>query len=75
MFISAHYVRKAWPQLERQHAQARALAEKREYILPVRLDDVEVPGLSPTIGYLDARNMNPKAIAAILLKKIRSPLS
>jgi hypothetical protein len=54
MFISNHYVRKAWPTLERQHAQARALAERREYILPIRLDDAEVPGLSPTIGFVDA---------------------
>ncbi len=71
MFISHHYVRKAWPQLERQHAQARALAERREYILPIRLDDAEVPGLSPTIGYVDARGRTAKEIAGILFRKIR----
>jgi hypothetical protein len=71
MFISEPYVRKAWPKLERQHAQARALGEKREYILPIRLDHTEVPGLSPTIGYLDARNKSPKEIAQVLLKKVR----
>ncbi|PYV31712.1 MAG: hypothetical protein DMG22_15810 [Acidobacteria bacterium] len=72
MFISQHYVRKAWPQFERQHAQARALAEKREYILPIRLDDAEVPGLSPTIGYLDARGLSPLAVAKTLYQKCRS---
>lgn len=72
MFISTHYARKAWPQFERQHAQARALAERREYILPIRLDNAEVPGLSPTIGYVDARGRTPKAIADILYQKIRS---
>lgn len=71
MFVSAYYVSKAWPTLERQHAQARALAEKREYILPIRLDGSEVPGLSPTIGYLDARNLSPKAIAQTLAQKVR----
>lgn len=71
MFISNHYVRKTWPQLERQHAQARALAEQREYILPIRLDDAEVPGLSPTIGYVDARSKTSEAIASILFRKIR----
>ena len=55
MFISKDYVRKAWPLLERQHAQSRALTEKREYILPIRLDDAEVPGLPATVCYLDAR--------------------
>jgi len=71
MFISEHYVRKGWPQHERRHAQARALAVKREYILPLRLDDSEVPGLPSTIGYISIRGMTPKAIAEILFRKIR----
>ena len=71
MFISQHYVRKAWPQLERQHALARALDEKREYILPVRIDDSEVPGLPPTIGYVDSRQRSLSAIADILFQKVR----
>jgi TIR domain-containing protein len=71
MFISKDYVRKAWPRLERQHAQSRALVEKREYILPIRLDDTDVPGLPATVGYLDARGMRAKAVADILFHKIR----
>jgi hypothetical protein len=71
MFISVHYARKAWPQFERQHAQARALIEKREYILPIRLDDAEVPGLPTTIGYMDARAKSPKEVARVLLEKVR----
>lgn len=71
MFISGHYVRKAWTQFERQHAQSRALVEKREYILPIRLDDSEVPGLPATIGYLDSRTKSPKEVAAILFDKVR----
>lgn len=71
MFISVHYVDKAWPQLERQHAQSRAIAEKREYILPIRLDDSEVPGLPTTIGYFDARAKSPKEVAAVLFDKVR----
>jgi hypothetical protein len=72
MFISQHYVRKAWPQFERQHAQARALTETQEYILPIRLDDSEVPGMSSTIGYLDARGLSPKEVARILYQKCRN---
>jgi len=72
MFISQHYVRKAWPQFERQHAQARALAEKWEYILPIRLNSSEVPGISSTIGYLDARGLSPKEVAEILHQKCRN---
>jgi hypothetical protein len=72
IFISRNYTRKAWPQFERQHAQARALTIKREYILPLRLDDSEVPGLSSTIGYIDIRGMTPAAVAEILFRKLRS---
>jgi hypothetical protein len=71
MFISRHYVQKAWPQFERQHAQSRALSQKREYILPIRLDDSEVPGLPSTICFLDARRNSIKAIADTLIKKVR----
>jgi len=71
MFISKAYARKAWPQFERQHAQARALTVKREYILPLRLDDSDVPGLSSTIGYVDIRNMTSATVAGILFRKIR----
>jgi len=71
MFISEHYVRKAWTQLERQHAQSRALTEKEEYILPLRLDDSQVPGLPTTIGYIDIRGMTPNAVAEILVRKLR----
>ena len=71
MFISAPYVDKAWPRLERQHAQSRAIAEKREYILPIRLDDSEVPGLPHTIAYFDARAKSPKEVSAVLFDKVR----
>ena len=56
MFLSQHYERKLWTNHERQLAQARAFQENREYILPVRLDDTEIPGIPPTVGYLDLRN-------------------
>src|SRR5262249_459945 len=52
IFISGHYKEKLWTNLERQNAQARAFQESREYILPVRFDKTEVPGLPKTIGYL-----------------------
>src|SRR5438067_3575259 len=47
MLISQHYAIKLWTNLERQAAQAHAFQEHQEYILPVRLDDTEIPGLLP----------------------------
>ncbi|MBZ5625007.1 MAG: TIR domain-containing protein [Acidobacteriia bacterium] len=49
MLVSAAYAAKVWTTHERQSAQARALTEKTEYILPVRYDDTPIPGLLPTM--------------------------
>jgi TolB-like protein len=53
MFLSQHYATKMWTNLERQGAQARAAQERGVYILPIRLDKTEIPGLLHTVGYLD----------------------
>src|SRR3990172_2182383 len=43
IFISAHYAAKVWTSHERRSAQARALVERQEYVLPVRFDDTDLP--------------------------------
>src|SRR5207244_3233712 len=48
VFISRHYGEKLWPNHERKSAQARAFEETSEYILPIRFDATEVPGMLPT---------------------------
>lgn len=69
MFLSENYAGKEWPSHERASAQARAFQEPKEYILPVRLDDTEIPGIRPTTSYLDARILSPEDIAKTILKK------
>jgi hypothetical protein len=71
MFVSEHYAQKAWPTHERQHAQARALIAKDEYILPACFDDTEVPGMANTVGYVDLRTMRPSDLVVLILTKIR----
>ena len=53
VFVSKTYIKKNWTKDELRQAQARSFASDREYILPVRVDDAVLPGLPPTIGYLD----------------------
>ena len=55
MFISRSYATKRWTGFEREAAQARAFAENREYILPVRIDDTDLPGMLPTVAYVKPR--------------------
>jgi hypothetical protein len=72
MFISAEYASRIWTTHERRSAQARALQEKgREYILPVRVDDTDLDGLPPTVGYLDLGQYAIDEIAELLIKKLQ----
>ena len=70
IFASAEYAAKMWPTLERRSAQARDIADAGGYILPVRFDDTEIPGLLPTVYYQDARKKSPEQIAGLFAQKI-----
>lgn len=69
IFVSAAYAKKLWTKRELASAQARALREN-EYVLPVRLDDTEVPGLTPTVAYINGRERSPEQLAALVGMKL-----
>lgn len=54
----------------RRSALARAVEEGEEYILPIRLDDATVPGLRPSVAYIDSNSTSPEEIARLVLKKL-----
>ncbi len=56
--------------MELQAAQARALIEKKEYILPIRLDDTEIPGLLPTVSYLRWPPETAETVADSIMAKL-----
>ena len=70
MFISKHYAGKLWTNHERRNAQARALKENENYILPVRFDDTPIDGLLDTLGYLDLNGISPDSLATMIAKRI-----
>jgi hypothetical protein len=70
MLVSAAYAAKVWPNHERQNAQARALSEKDEYILPVRFDNTEIPGLPQTVGYLQFQDHHVQGVCKLILEKL-----
>jgi TIR domain len=74
VFVSRRYVKKNWTKHELRHAQSRSFISEREYILPLRLDDTVLPGLAPTIGYIDWRTSKPIQIAVLLLEKLGKPI-
>ncbi len=70
IFISKFYANKIWTNHERKSAQARALNNSKEYVLPARFDDTEIEGLLPTIQYINLQNISPKKLAKIIRQKL-----
>lgn len=70
MFVSKHYADKIWTNHERKSALARAITERQEYILPARFDDTEIPGIRPTLGYVNLGDKSPEELGGLLLKKL-----
>jgi len=71
VFVSKHYAEKAWPTLEARAALERSLRERDEYILPVRIDQTEVPGLPSTVAYISATQHDPRQVADLFVEKLR----
>lgn len=72
IFISKSYSEKLWTNHERENAQARAFTENKEYILPARFDNTEIPGILNTTGYVDLKNYTPETLSLLIYQKIIS---
>ncbi|BDE82493.1 toll/interleukin-1 receptor domain-containing protein [Porphyromonas somerae] len=70
MFISSSYNDKLWTNHERISMQSRAFQEFREYILPARFDETEIPGIPLTIGYISLADKNPQEFCEIIFRKL-----
>ncbi len=70
IFVSNHYAEKLWTKHELKAAQARALNENEEYILPIRLDASEIPGILSTTAYVNWHEETPESVAEALLEKL-----
>ena len=70
MFVSEEYASKAWTRHERRSALARALVERREYVLPVRFDDTALPGLGTSIHFLPLEGTRPEQLAEKICQKL-----
>ena len=70
MFISKEYLEKPWTRHERRSALSRMTHEDRAFILPVRFDESQVPGLPADIIYLNASKYTPAVLATVICNKI-----
>ena len=70
LLISAAYAEGDWTRLERQSAQSAALRLSRDFILPLRLDDTDVPGLLSSTAWVDLRKRAIPDVADLLAEKV-----
>jgi len=70
MFISRQYAEREWTIHERRSALDRQLRERRPYILPCRFDDIQLAGISPSIGYVSLEQMSPAQLAELIFQKL-----
>lgn len=70
LLVSRHYPLQRWTDAERTAVQEHALRGADEYILPLQLEDADVPGMTESSGYRDLRQGSMESIADLLEKKL-----
>ncbi|MDL2344638.1 toll/interleukin-1 receptor domain-containing protein [Deinococcus sp. MIMF12] len=68
MFVSRAYKENVWPGVERRSAQARDAQQGGGYIIPIRIDETELPGMPHTIGYLQKRQGAARIVGEVIDK-------
>ena len=61
-----------WSTRGRRTCVSEHLGGQEGRLLPVRFDDMEIPGLPGTIAYLDLRALTPAQLAELIKQKIDS---
>jgi hypothetical protein len=75
IFSSKQYAENAWARRECRAALERALENNGAYVLPVRLDSTQLPGLDGTVGYLDGSILTPFQVAKVIGEKLGRPMT
>jgi TIR domain len=70
MFVSKGYAESVWTRLERRSALTRALTERTAFVLPVRFDDTELPGLLSSVHYINVRGVTGQELAKRIVAKV-----
>ena len=70
IFVSKNYAKKVWPRVELEAALRRSYEENREYILPLRLDDSDLPEIADDVHYVDLRDAGYDRVVSLLKEKL-----
>lgn len=70
LLISRHYPLQQWTEAERMSAQEHALRAAEKYILPIQLDETDIPGMIEVSGYRDLDQHSMESISDLLEAKL-----
>lgn len=76
VFISKEYKEKYWTQYESESIEERSFYQNddenfQQYILPVRFDDTEIPGIRNSLGFIYAQEISPAELAEMIHAKLQ----
>lgn len=70
VLMSKNYNKRIWTRHEINSAFGRVIKQKKEYILPIKIDDIHITGLSDNLAYLSIKDHTINEIGDIILKKL-----
>jgi ABC-type nitrate/sulfonate/bicarbonate transport system substrate-binding protein len=70
VFVSQSYAQKTWTRVDRRAAMNRAMAERREFLLPACFDDTRLDGVLSGLGYIELQDKPPDYFALMLIEKL-----
>src|SRR5438094_317915 len=73
-FVSENYTRKEWTRFEFESAKREAKNRKTDFLLPVRLDNARLFGLTDDVNYLRLGDLTMREIASEFARKCGLPL-
>jgi len=73
LLVSHDYLDRIWTTLELRYATDRLLHDRgAEYLLQVKVDPIDLPGIPSTIGYVSLSNYSIEQTSVLLVEKLRS---
>jgi hypothetical protein len=76
VLVSAAFLASRWAgNWEWRAVLARMQRQQTGYVLPYVLEEIDLPGLNPTLGYVSATDFSPESFAELVIRKVRSQLS
>lgn len=72
IIVSKNFMKSKWASNWEWHAVlARMQSQRDPYVLPYLIDEVTIPGLSPTIGFATFDQHRPSDFARLVIRKLR----